>query len=442
MREEHPDAGEGTTRSGDASPKPGHFLPGGAGDVLTDADRAAARPLTLNRQQSLGLGKARAVTPPVDPALRRKARPLAADPNAADGFGAPPAAPLPGAPVAPLAGTRRTGGTRPVGWHSPSSRTGARFSSELPSVKPPRQYSRAVIAGLSVLALIMVTGGTFAGFKLIDSYGNTVDNPLARPSVKTSTAPIPVPPDPTVTVTATPVPDLVRLRQNKIYVVGKIPTVGCKEPTVKPNSQANILRYYQALMPCLNRAWEPLVKKAGYPFRPPKLQVVSKNTSPCLGVTDRSFYCGADETISMQWQDDLKHYRENPLAVRVLMMSTLAHEYGHHVQMLTNILISSESREGWTKSNAVKLEWNRRKELQASCFSAAFLGANKQALGFRGEKLRLWEYFEKHSGDEYDEKKIRDHGSRKNQWLWSGAAFKSASPASCNTYSASSGKVS
>jgi predicted metalloprotease len=235
---------------------------------------------------------------------------------------------------------------------------------------------------------------------------------------------------------------MVRLQKNEIYTVGKVPTVNCKEPSIKPTSRSAILKYYNALLPCLNRAWQPLVKKAGYPFRPPKLQLVTKNTSSCLGTTDRSFYCGADETISMQWQDTPKTYRQNALATRVVMMDTLAHEYAHHVQHLTNILISSESREGWTKSNAAKLEWNRRLELQASCFAAAFLGANKQGLGFRGEKLRFWEYMVQHSGDEYDEKKVRDHGSRKNQWLWGGAAFKSGSPASCNTYTAPSTKVS
>jgi uncharacterized protein len=155
-----------------------------------------------------------------------------------------------------------------------------------------------------------------------------------------------------------------------------------------------------------------------------------------------SFYCGADETINMQWQDTPKSYREDPMPTRVDMMDTLAHEYGHHVQMLTNILISSESREGWTKSSAAKLEWSRRLELQASCFGAAFLGANKQSLGFRGEQLRFWEYQVQHSGDEYDPKKVRDHGSRKNQWLWGGAAFKSANPKSCNTYTAPAKKVS
>src|SRR5262249_46690779 len=104
--------------------------------------------------------------------------------------------------------------------------------------------------------------------------------------------------------------------------------------------------------------------------------------------------------------------------------------------------IAADSREGWAKTKAEKLEWSRRTELQADCLAAAFLGANKKSLGLSGRKLDLWEWETQHSGDEYNPKKVRDHGSRKSQWLWSGPAFKSTSPASCNTFTAPAAKVS
>ncbi|MFG1814508.1 neutral zinc metallopeptidase [Kribbella sp. NPDC049174] len=432
-------AGAGTARSGGSSPKPGHFLPGGAGDILTDGDRARA----AERRQSLDLGKARTLTGPVDPTLRKTARPLPTDPGTEPGFGAPPPAPLAGAPLTPLTGTRRTGRSRPVGWHSPSSRTGAQFSAEPPPTTPPRQYSKAVIAGLSVLTLLLITGGTFAGFKLIDSYGS-VDSPMSRPTVRKSEAPLPVPADPTVTVTVTPVPDLVRLRQNKLYTAGKVPSVTCKEPSIKPTSQSAILRYYNALLPCLNKAWAPVVRKAGYDFRPPKIVLQSNQapTSSCSGEAETAYYCSGDESININWKNDLSNYNEDKLAARVWMMDTLAHEYGHHVQEMTEIITASFSRQGWAKTKDEKLEWSRRRELQASCLAAVFLGANKQSLGLTGAKQELWEWQVQHSGDEYNPKKVRDHGSRKNHWVWGGPAFKSASPASCNTFAAPASKVS
>ncbi|GAA1657639.1 hypothetical protein GCM10009744_58390 [Kribbella alba] len=419
------------------APKPGHFLPGGAGET-DDAGTAGPRP--VNRQQP-GLGKARPVNAQLDPSLRKE--PQSAGSEQVAGYGAPPAAPLPGAPAAPLQGTRQVGGARPVGWHSTSTRAASQFTSEAPPVKPPRRFSKPLVAGITALVLVVLGGGVVASFKLIASFDNTVENPLARPSVKQSDEPLPAPAQPTVTVTVKPVPDEVRVKQNKLYTVGKVSSVNCVEPSIKPNSQSAILRYYQALLPCLNKAWEPLVKKAGYPFRAPKLTLLSKQTgSTCTGETNRAYYCGDDESINMDWQGDLKLYKQNALAGRTWMMDTIVHEYGHHVQYLTNISISSQSREGWAKTQAAKLEENRRLELQATCFGAAFLGANQKSLGFTGPKLHMWEYQIQHSGDEYDPKKVHDHGSRKNQWLWAGPAFKTTNPASCNTYTAPASKVS
>ncbi|WP_433165930.1 hypothetical protein [Kribbella sp. CA-247076] len=215
MPEEHPDAEPSSTAgattpadspvavvSGSAgSPRPGHFLPGGAGDILTEGDRVRA----AERRRSLELGKARALTAPIDPTLRKKARPLPTDPGTEPTFGAPPPAPMPGAPVTPLAGTRRTRGYLRTGWHRPYARTGAQYTNEPQEIAPQRQYSKPLIAGLSAFAVLLVTGGTFAGFQLVDTYDN-VDSPMARPTVKKSEAPLPIPADPTVTVTVQPFP--------------------------------------------------------------------------------------------------------------------------------------------------------------------------------------------------------------------------------------------
>jgi predicted metalloprotease len=196
-------------------------------------------------------------------------------------------------------------------------------------------------------------------------------------------------------------------------------------------------------MPCLAETWEPLVLKAGYPFRQPKLVLAGTANSGACGAgpaEPSSYYCPGDETITMQWAPLIKYYKENPLTV-IDMVDIAAHEYGHHVQMLTNILISSDSQEGWSKSKAAKLEWSRRLELQATCLSAAFISANKKSLGLQGQKLKYWEYGAKNTGDEFSKKKIRDHGSRQSVEYWSLRSFATADPASCNTYAAPSAKV-
>jgi predicted metalloprotease len=432
-------------------PKPGHFLPGGAGDAAGDDTGTTVMP-SAARQPSLG--NARPVRPRTDSAVikpKASPKPPPESEDGSSGFGAPPPAPLPGAPApgASLAGTKQLGGSRPTGWHSRSRRTAAQFSSEPPpqlhpQQQPQRRFSKQAIAAFSALALLVVGGGVMASMKLIDSYGNLVDNPLAGPSVKPSELPPVDPgPSPTVTVTVQPVPDAVRVKENKLYTAGRLASVNCKEPAIQPTTKDAVLKFYQAMLPCLNKTWAPLVRKAGYEFRAPKLVMFEKQLpSACSGESDLAFYCGDDETITMRWQTDVKNYKLSKINARVDMMDTMAHEYGHHVQMLTHILISSTSREGWATTAAAKLEENRRLELQASCLGSAFIGANKKSLELTGLKLEVWQFQAKHSGDEYNPKKIRDHGSRENQWYWAGPAFASANPKSCNTFTAPAARVS
>ncbi|HEU4948086.1 MAG TPA: neutral zinc metallopeptidase [Kribbella sp.] len=432
-----------------SAPKPGHFLPGGAGDAA-GVPGTTPRPATPSGGRQLSFGTARPVRQPVDPALVRPGRgkPALAGPAAAgERFGGPPPAPLPGAPATgtPLTARREAGGARSAGWQSSStSRPGARYFAELPEGKPPRRFSKPAIAAFAALAVLTVSGVVAAGLKLVDSYDNLVENPLAAPSVRPSATAPPEPlPSPTVTVTVQPVPDAVRVKQNKLYAVGRLASVNCQEPAIKPSTKAAVLKYYQALLPCLNRAWAPLVRKAGYEFSAPKLVLFDKKVpSACEGDSNVAFYCGDDQTITMRWERDVQRYKQDELFGRVAMMDTIAHEYAHHVQELTHIMISSASREGWAKTEAAKLEETRRLELQASCLGAVFLGANKKSLALTGEKLDEWQYQVRHSGDEYNPKKVRDHGSRKNLWYWTGPAFESANPKSCNTYTAPAARVS
>ncbi|WP_328334074.1 neutral zinc metallopeptidase [Kribbella sp. NBC_00382] len=425
-------------------PEPGHFLPSGAESDATGTagEMTPLTPADTGNRRPQGLGEARPVSISHDP-VRKKAAPLPDDPEYQGFYSGPPAAPRPGAPTGALQGTRQFGRVRYDGWKTTSPRTGVQqFATHSAYRKPVRQFSQRFVGLISALALVIVAGGTIAAYAKIDSFGNEVTNPLADPSVKPSEGPQSVAPNPTVTVTIPPVPDLVRLQKNELYQVGKVPTVKCAVPKVKPDTKANVLRFYQALLPCLHETWEPLVLKANYPFRQPKLVLAGKTSAtPCTGESTNSFYCGVDETITIKWEQDLKDYKAHPEVV-VVMMDTLAHEYGHHVQRLTEMVAAVASRRGFAKTKAENLEWSRREELQATCLGAAFLGANKNTLGLTGQRLDLWERLKKNSGDEYNPKKVRDHGSKKSQWLWAGPAFKTMNPASCNTFTAPSAKVS
>jgi hypothetical protein len=81
----------------------------------------------------------------------------------------------------------------------------------------------------------------------------------------------------------------------------------------------------------------------------------------------------------------------------------------------------------------------RRHELQASCFGAAFIGANQKTLDLRGSKLAHYRWVAS-LGDAPGV--ARDHGSDKSNTAWSSAAFKAKSPSACNTWAAPAKRVS
>ena len=81
-----------------------------------------------------------------------------------------------------------------------------------------------------------------------------------------------------------------------------------------------------------------------------------------------------------------------------------------------------------------------RRELQASCLSGVYLGADKQYFPARGSWLQKWRWTVRNRGDEWNPQ--RTHGNKSNHSRWSRAGFESANPASCNTFTAKAASVS
>jgi predicted metalloprotease len=112
----------------------------------------------------------------------------------------------------------------------------------------------------------------------------------------------------------------------------------------------------------------------------------------------------------------------------------VAHEYGHHVQQVSGILPAFYDIQYNITSRAARLEFNRRMELQASCFAAVFVGANRRALPITGNVRRQWDWMTSHSGDVPGYP--RDHGSFRNHDYWSRRGFNSQNVGLCNNFTA------
>ena len=262
---------------------------------------------------------------------------------------------------------------------------------------------------------------------------STTTSPTARPK------PTPSPSSPTATVA--PMAQENRLVvQNRLYKVGRLPASRCKEPTVRPTSLASVRAYYTQALGCLNKAWAPAIRKAGYQFWAPQLQVYSgrSSTSPCA-LTSTAVYCNG--VIYMDGNYDIKNYRDSdPMWARATMAFLIAHEYGHHVQAMTGILVASDTRESYLSGSAAQLTESRRRELQASCLSGVYLGADKQFFPARGSFLDRWKWTVRNRGDQWNP--TRTHGNKTNHGRWSIRGFEAANPSACNTFTAKPATVS
>jgi predicted metalloprotease len=244
--------------------------------------------------------------------------------------------------------------------------------------------------------------------------------PTAVPTTE-STAPIHAPAEPAA------------LARNPIYRAGRLPSPGCAEPAIEPTSLRNVRAYYTEFVACLNKAWAPVIRKAGFTFTPPKLDVVlgKSPSSPCHFYDGPAYYCG--DTIYLDAQADLDDYADDPAGSLGWMAVIIGHEYGHHVQALTGILKAKYKRGITLNGIDLQQEESRRLELQASCFGAAYLGADRAAFPIDGEWFDVWEELVANTVDPK-----HDHGGAGNHEYWSNAGFDAAGPGACNTYAAGS----
>ncbi|HWD83133.1 MAG TPA: neutral zinc metallopeptidase [Kribbella sp.] len=234
------------------------------------------------------------------------------------------------------------------------------------------------------------------------------------------------------------------LLHNKVYSAGQVPAVSCTLPDSALLTRKDVRQYSTAVLDCLQRAWKPVVERADVVYEPTKVYVVGDGDSTACGPFDEddadAFYCDDNSDIYLGWQDQVADEDYDKIWSQTYLQFVMAHEFGHHVQQLVGISGYYDDRWDRTKG-AAQLEQTRRHELQATCFAAAFLGANQETLHLYGERMDAY-HDAAYVGDEDDPSVPRDHGSSKSTTYWSKAAFTAKSPSACNTWAAPSKRVS
>jgi predicted metalloprotease len=207
--------------------------------------------------------------------------------------------------------------------------------------------------------------------------------------------------------------------------------------------------YYTNLVACLNKAWEPKVRAARGNVHPaPGGVLAGRVQSPCASGFSAAFYCGADRALYLRYDDAIKIWnrstdRSDRAFVRLWATDTAGHVFGHHVQQLTGIIAAAHRLEYDAPVLEARLELSRRLELQAFCLGAAFIGANKPSYGIPALDVTMYlRYVAAQTGEENDSGGPRDHGSPASQQYWATRGFNTHDSASCNTFTAPTGKVS
>ncbi|MEU6414585.1 neutral zinc metallopeptidase [Microbispora sp. NPDC046933] len=215
------------------------------------------------------------------------------------------------------------------------------------------------------------------------------------------------------------------LTRNPLYTTGEFESSECTEPSRRAGDPDSYRAYLDDLLGCLNHTWSEEFRQAGLRFSPPRVRYIRKSVDTGCGQYVASYaaglYCPRNKTM---WILLSEEELSDPTGFGLFTVVT--HEYGHYAQDRAGILAEfarQSSKVGKKRAD----DLNRRVELQAECFSGAFVGSVWSSLGRDrhdwDEQLR-WV-----AGDRW-------HGRTGNIRYWLKRGWHGRGPEVCDTFSA------
>ena len=162
-------------------------------------------------------------------------------------------------------------------------------------------------------------------------------------------------------------------------------------------------------------------------------------TTKCGRSGINAFYCSADQQVyySSLLPQALPTVRRNKWTADVVM----AHEFGHALQARTAILISAYALGQDSGDKATELQYTRRLETQADCFSGMFIGAVSQSIGVQPQdEPGILDIYVAIGDDTLSGKPdiVGNHGLGRSRKYWGTTGLSTSSVDACNTFTASS----
>ncbi|TDD16298.1 hypothetical protein E1294_31830 [Nonomuraea diastatica] len=233
-------------------------------------------------------------------------------------------------------------------------------------------------------------------------------------------------------------PDLGRAMatRNPLYRTGRLSDVNCRPGALPARSIIAYRRFLTRVTACLNRVWGAQFRKAEMTFTKPRLRIITRKVRTPCGVWNAGadgVYCSTDRTMYLMISKD---QLRNPFPLGITRL--IAHEYGHHVQQISGIW-----NYYWTArtlaGKARRLQLSRKSELQAECFSAAFMSTMRGSdLVSDADWAYTVEWFRKNGAKGWPQ---NDHGRGPTQAAWMSRGFERGTPGACNTWATASRNV-
>ncbi|WP_147942739.1 neutral zinc metallopeptidase [Microbispora sp. CSR-4] len=331
-----------------------------------------------------------------------------------------------------------------------------------PAWRPPRRKSGggAVIGALmGVLALVFVLIVVVGALTGLTHHTETV-SPVAIPSftfspfptddATTSTEPSEQPTSkptskPTSQPTTRPKPVLNRTtKNNSLYRAGSLATTNCRAGNASIYNHSQFKALILKTGTCMGKAWGPALERVGFDWSPPHYMIAARKGRGACGDypspgSNVPYYCPSNSTIYASTSAMAREY--GPLGSwNGIIISMMAHEYGHHIQNLTGISDSWWQQTLDSSSQSGKMALSRRHELQATCFGGMFMQsvAASYPIDTTKRNTLLWAY--SHLGDPPGGP--RDHGNTRSNAAWFRQGYTRPKAYQCNTWVVGSSSVS
>lgn len=212
------------------------------------------------------------------------------------------------------------------------------------------------------------------------------------------------------------------------------PATSCELPAFTPDAEGQDA-LYNAALPCLMEAWEPMLEDANLPVQTPRVVTTEQDVrTPCgpRAWNETAMYCRGDHTIYMtaRYYSEIEQ-RTEPGA----FLGQFTHEFGHAVQGMIgiNAAFGRAQHEAGGPESPAGLALTRRSELQASCFEGMSLAALQNG-GLSNDHIFPALADSKDRGDEHTGG--NDHGDLANNVTWIDRGFLDNDITRCNTWAA------